>query len=199
MWEAGQKTQKTDFWMTDSDLAAFSAVLQNSDLGLIWLCSHASPDQALRHEYDNLLAAMSCTQGARNLFSRQAGTLLPCKAAPLGELRVRQSEVKLQTHLVDYYAEGYQYPENCTFVECGSISIRWNTGHGDAAQQAQLQEQIKPIWKLLNSVTRPANFVTTSGRPIRGYRIGPEMYQQAIDNSWYLHTNGPYCLPTRKK
>lgn len=196
MWEKGQRTKQIFFWMTRDDVAIFSKLLNDSELGLIWMCNH-SPDHVTSHDYPDLMTALDCSLGNQSGFTLSAGSLLPTKISSLGYLHFTFALPKAGVNIIDNYAPDYIYPAQATVVDHGSLGIRWNGQAGDSRLQDELQKQLKIIWKILNKITLPVKANTVAGHPVSGFRIGTDMRCMAVDNAWFLRSRGPYVLLER--
>jgi hypothetical protein len=181
MWEQGQKTKRTYFWMADADISDFSQALAEAIPELHWQCYGGKPtfptlDQTLSHNRADAVVAQA--------FAPLA----------LSALQFITHAPRVKSNIIDHYAPNYVYPATFTSVDYGSLAVRWNSQDGDEATQALMLVQLKAIWKVFGRYTLPAKIHATSGRPINGWRIGPRMRAEAQEKGWFLKSNGPYCL-----
>jgi len=47
------------------------------------------------------------------------------------------------------------YPAEFRSVGASSLSVLWNTNDGDKALCGAMETQVKQVWRILNSVTKP--------------------------------------------
>ena len=189
MWEKGQKTKRTYFWIASEDIIEFSEALRNDEAlrDIQWRCSHPSPEHHLSHSYDRLIAAIECDKGAKSPYISQAfATLALSSLMFISFGRKRQIDPK------DGYSD-HVFPSEIDMVECGNIAIRWNTQDACDATLALLAGQLKAIWAALKQATLPAKVQTLNGQPLFGFRIGRQMKKTIEEEKLYLQANGPFC------
>ena len=175
MWEQGQKTKKTHFWMNDADIEKFSVALHEALPSIEWISDRgdfSSPTLV------PILARSS------NAFVAQAFAMLPSKDSKLWGLQFLthtpvQGGATGSAHLPMQNTE--------TRVEAGRLAIRWNVNEGDEIARVQLSEQLKVIWHTLRQTTLPIKVSGVSSGPLTGWRVGPELLKIAMAERWYLH------------
>lgn len=193
MWEKGQKTKRTYFWLADEDIIEFSEALRQCEAlrGMPWQCAYPSPDHMLCHAYTTLIEAVRCAQGAQNPYVNQAHLSLA-----LSGVMFNSFPCKRMVNAKDGYAPDYIFPPEIDVVECGDIAIRWNTQDADDATLALLARQLKAIWAALRQSTLPIKEAQTlNGQmmSLANFRMGRQMEKVVREEKIYLRANGPFC------
>ncbi len=199
---AGAKTRSSCLWLTHEDVAAFSAALHAAMPQLHWYCSHVGADRNVAHEYETMAEALNCPLGEQHKFSGQAYTMLPVGASDTLGL--------LLFNFTSHYPERIEpekdfgpatdksvYPKEFLSVRDSGLSIRWNTNDGDIALCDLMSEQVKQVWRVLNSVTKPFKcheLVDGLDRSTARYRIGPHMLDKVKSENWVIQQSLFYVV-----
>ncbi|MBE9610423.1 hypothetical protein [Chitinilyticum piscinae] len=184
MWEQGQISRQCLFWMSERDIVQFSTALQQLDLP--WSASLLSPHHLnSSRNFPSLIEALDYGTG-----SAYCHLALGSVSFHDPERHIAGNRQSTANHK-DNYSPDFVYPPDGVLVGYGDMAVRWNKQDGDEQQQAIMAAQVKSMFSLLTKCTLPAKLQTTGGRPVNGYRIGPDMQVQARTHQWFLKSNGP--------
>jgi hypothetical protein len=201
-WEKGQKTRGSILWMTHGDVARFSEALHASLQELRWSCHHVGKECLTRHDHATLCEALHCRLGEQNVYLSQAHTMLPFGTATSLGLLLFNFSARYPKSIVPETDFGPStdksvYPKEFRSVQDSSLSIRWNVNDGNEEQGVAIDAQVKQIWKVLNSVTRPVKchgLVDGMEYSTRRYRIGPDMLETVQREGWVIQQGLFYVL-----
>lgn len=159
-FEKGRKSRDSRLWLTHDDVAAFSSALEVALPELRWHCIHVGNSSTIRHEYVTAEAALNCDLGETSDFLHQAYTMLPFGGShTLGMLLLnfiaRYPKTVVPERDFGWHPDKSLYPEQFRSVGASSLSVLWNTNDGNKGLCGAMETQVKQVWRVLSSVTKP--------------------------------------------
>src|SRR5215467_11232872 len=201
-FEKGRKSRSSRLWLTHDDVAAFSNALEVALPELRWHCTHVGNSRTTSHEYATAEAALNCDLGETGDFLHQAYTMLPFGGSnTLGMLLLnftaRYPKTVVPERDFGRHPDKSLYPEEFRSVGASSLSVLWNTNDGNKALCGAMERQVKQVWRVLNSVTKPFkchNVINSVDVSSSRYRIGPRMSETARREGWLIEDGQFFVL-----
>ena len=201
-FEKGRKSRDSRLWLTHDDVAAFSNALEVALPELRWHCTHVGNSRTTSHEYATAEAALNCDLSETGDFLHQAYTMLPFGGSnALGMLLLnfvaRYPKTIVPERDFGWHSDKSLYPDEFRSVSASNLSVLWNTNDGNEAQCGAMETQVKQVWRILNSATKPFkchNVINGADASLSRYRIGPQMSETARREGWLIEDGQFFVL-----